>query len=67
MFNAVVAPAIFDAHHEFLLAIAATAAFVPTLAEWQRPRCWTVAAAAGFALAAILMCAPWLAVCEDDL
>lgn len=61
LFNAVIAPAVFDAHHEFPLAMAATAAFVPTLAEWQRPRRWAVAAAAGFALAAMLVCAPWLA------
>jgi hypothetical protein len=55
LFNALVAPVLFDAHHEFPLAVAAAAGALPPVARgWPvRPRlAAAVAAAAGMALAA---------------
>jgi hypothetical protein len=55
LFNAIVAPVLFDAHHEFPLAVAAAAGVIPPVARsWSLgPRLSAaVAAAAGMALAA---------------
>lgn len=61
LFNAVAAPAVFDAHHEFPLAVAAAAALVPTFVKWPPQRRWAAAVAVGLVLGAMLACAPWLA------
>jgi hypothetical protein len=58
LFNALVAPLLFDAHHEFPLAVAAAAALIPPVTRsWPLgPRLAAVAAAAaGMALAAGLV------------
>lgn len=60
LFNAILAPAVFDAHHEFPIAVAATAALVPSLVGWRRPTRWGAVAAAGLAVAAVLALAPWM-------
>jgi hypothetical protein len=59
LFNAIVAPAVFDAHHEFPLAVAATAALVPAFIKGPPPRRWAAAAVAGLAIAGMLALAPW--------
>lgn len=60
LFNALLAPAAFDAHHEFPLVVAATAALVPSMVAWGRPSRWGAVACAGLAIAAVLALAPWM-------
>lgn len=62
LFNAVVAPAVFDAHHEFPLAIALAAALLPTAADaTPRPHRWLFVAVPAVAVSALAALAPWLA------
>jgi hypothetical protein len=58
LFNAILAPAAFDAHHEFPLAVAATAALVPPMVAWGRSSRWGAVAFAGLVIAAVLAFAP---------
>jgi len=60
LFNAVVAPLVFDAHHEFPLVIAVAAGLAPAVLRWR----WAARLAAVATVAAILggalAAAPWL-------
>ena len=62
LFNAVVAPAVFDAHHEFPLAIALAAALLPAAGagRWHSNR-WLILAGPAAIAAALAVLAPWLA------
>ena len=62
LFNAVVAPLVFDAHHEFPLALAAAAGLAPAglACRWSIRLATTCLVAA--ALVGVLVAAPWLAV-----
>jgi SAM-dependent methyltransferase len=63
MFNAVVAPAVFDAHHEFPLAIALAAAVLPAAAAaTPGRRRWLIVAAPAVVAVCLAAVAPWLAV-----
>jgi hypothetical protein len=61
LWNALVAPALFDAHHEFPLAIAAAAALMP---QMRPPSCgrrrWIAAGVAVLVLGGAVTLAPWL-------
>ena len=62
LFNALVAPAVFDAHHEFPLALALAAALLPAPADAApNPRRWRFVAGPAVVVAAMAMLAPWLA------
>lgn len=62
LFNALVAPAVFDAHHEFPLALALAAALLPARADAApNPRRWRFVAGPAVVVAAMAMLAPWLA------
>jgi SAM-dependent methyltransferase len=62
LFNALVAPAIFDAHHEFPLAIALAAALVPAVDVGRSIRIrWFVVAAAAGVVTTLAVAAPWVA------
>jgi hypothetical protein len=63
LFNALVAPAIFDAHHEFPLAILLAAAILPNAPEsrWHKFR-WPIVAAASAAVTV----GPWLGISRWD-
>lgn len=62
LFNAMVAPAVFDAHHEFPLAIALAAALLPALADTSpSPRRWLIVAGPAVIASALAVLAPWLA------
>jgi spermidine synthase len=62
LWNALVAPAVFDAHHEFPLAIAAASGLAPAVFRW-RPHLRLAAVAAVAALiAGCLVAAPWIAL-----
>lgn len=62
LFNAVVAPAVFDAHHEFPLAIALAVTLLPAIADaTPRPRRWLIVAGPAVVASALAVLAPWLA------
>ena len=62
LFNAVVAPAIFDAHHEFPLAIALAVTLLPAIADTTpRPHRWLILAGPAVVASALAVLAPWLA------
>ena len=61
LFNAVVAPAMFDAHHEFPLAIALAAGLLPTPTKFRSDAIRWLIVAGPMALVAVLaVIAPWL-------
>jgi hypothetical protein len=63
LFNALVAPAVFDAHHEFPLAMALAAALLPASAlASPRPGRWRFVTGPAVVAVAMAMVAPWLAV-----
>ena len=62
LFNAVVAPAVFDAHHEFPLAIALAATLLPVISDASpSPHRWLIVAGPAFVASALAVLAPWLA------
>jgi hypothetical protein len=62
LWNALVAPAVFDAHHEFPLAIAAAAGLAPAVFRWQPHRRLAAVAAVTALVAGCLLAAPWFAL-----
>lgn len=60
LFNALVAPAIFDAHHEFPLVVAATAALGPALLPSPRSLRRGLALVAAIVLGGLILGVPWL-------
>lgn len=67
LFNAIVAPFLFDAHHEFPLAIATAASLLPAMTpgrldtSFPGGRRWLLVAVSAIVLASIATAAPWLA------
>jgi hypothetical protein len=61
LWNALVAPALFNAHHEFPLAVAVTAGLVVHAWQpWRVGRRWLVIGGAAAAVAVPILVAPWL-------
>jgi spermidine synthase len=60
LWNALVAPAVFDAHHEFPLAIAAASGLAPAVFRWRPHQRLTAVAAVAALIAGCLLAAPWI-------
>ena len=60
LFNAVVAPLVFDAHHEFPLVIAAAAGLAPAIFRWPWAARLAAVATVAAILGGVLAAAPWL-------
>jgi len=62
LFNALVAPLVFDAHHEFPLVIAAAAGLAPAVIRWRVATRLVIGGLATATLVGVLLAAPWLPV-----
>ena len=62
LFNALLAPLVFDAHHEFPVAIAAAAGLAPGALRWPAAARLAACGLVAALLAGILLAAPWLAL-----
>jgi hypothetical protein len=60
LWNALVAPAVFDAHHEFPLAIAAASGLAPAVFRWRPHQRLAAVAAVAALIAGCLVAAPWV-------